>query len=523
METVKTGIINSTTADDNFSVLNVYDPDENPVDRQERIEWWDQKRLRDSRVMVIGTGAVGNETLKNLALLGFGYVFALDFDTVERSNLSRTVLFRREDIGKKKVEVAARRVRELAVNPSFEIEWYHGDVTRDLGPSIYAEMDVVLGCLDNVGARLAIDRNCRLAGIPWIDAGIHELGLSVTFFSPDSLISYESTLSKNELQNAVDRNSCFGFKVQAAKESRVATTQIAATLVSGLQVQEAVKHLCKQNLAIGKRLFFQGMSNSLDSFGYANISETTEPLSPITPNWEVPLPSSCTVRDFLNAVTTTEHSGENCSLEITHTTFVKSFVLETGVEIPVYRPIFTMTQDEVAKIFEDHNAVIGETSYETHTLESIDLTSENNVLDKTIQQLGFPFGPYITVFSPVKDDFDYYTLSLDRASRLCPPQSLRYKFSQIDKAMNDKLTLTFVHPTTGKEITVEISSSMTPSRVIAKLVEANFLKAGDYSLATTGGESILLDSNTALSQQGVASNTALRIVPATQAGITQPI
>ena len=86
----------------------VRNSEDNPFDRQERIEWWSQQKLRDARVLVVGAGAIGNETLKNLALLGVGNILICDMDTISTSNLSRTVLFRKEDTGKKKAETAAR-------------------------------------------------------------------------------------------------------------------------------------------------------------------------------------------------------------------------------------------------------------------------------------------------------------------------------------------------------------------------------------------------------------------------------
>ena len=64
-------------------------------------------------MLVVGAGALGNEIIKNLALLGVGRVFVADRDRIERSNLSRSVLFREADCGRSKAEVAAERAREL--------------------------------------------------------------------------------------------------------------------------------------------------------------------------------------------------------------------------------------------------------------------------------------------------------------------------------------------------------------------------------------------------------------------------
>src|SRR5260370_12589643 len=95
------------------------------------IGWWEQERLARARVLVIGAGALGNEILKNLALLGVGNVFVADMDVVANSNLSRSVLFREEDCGRPKVEVAARRAREIY--PGLKVQPVRGNVVCDLG------------------------------------------------------------------------------------------------------------------------------------------------------------------------------------------------------------------------------------------------------------------------------------------------------------------------------------------------------------------------------------------------------
>src|SRR5690348_7153428 len=76
--------------------------------RFEAIEWWDQSLLQKARVLVVGAGALGNEVIKNLALLGIGNVVIADMDKIELSNLSRSILFRESDEGKSKAECAAR-------------------------------------------------------------------------------------------------------------------------------------------------------------------------------------------------------------------------------------------------------------------------------------------------------------------------------------------------------------------------------------------------------------------------------
>src|SRR5947209_16684834 len=105
--------------------------DEDRFARFRLIGWWDQQRLARARVLVIGAGALGNEILKNLALLGIGNVFVADLDTVANSNLSRSVLFRAEDCGQPKVAIACRRARDIY--PGLKTRAFHGNIVYDLG------------------------------------------------------------------------------------------------------------------------------------------------------------------------------------------------------------------------------------------------------------------------------------------------------------------------------------------------------------------------------------------------------
>src|SRR5690242_3295078 len=65
-----------------FIIKSITSCDDNPFDRQERISWWDQRLIANAKIMVVGAGAIGNETLKNLALLGFQKILIVDFDTI---------------------------------------------------------------------------------------------------------------------------------------------------------------------------------------------------------------------------------------------------------------------------------------------------------------------------------------------------------------------------------------------------------------------------------------------------------
>lgn len=166
----------------NDDVLRITDDDR--YSRLRLIAWWDQDRLAQSTVMVVGAGALGNEVLKNLALLGIGHITLIDFDEIEASNLTRSVLFRARDRGRRKVDAAADAVRDI--NPDVHVETIHGNIITDVGLGYFADADVVIGCLDNREARLWVNRSCWKVTTPWIDGGIQEInGVAKTFVPPD--------------------------------------------------------------------------------------------------------------------------------------------------------------------------------------------------------------------------------------------------------------------------------------------------------------------------------------------------
>lgn len=236
------------------------------LDEQDRysrlrlISWWEQERLARARVMVVGAGALGNEVLKNLALLGVGRVFVLDLDEIENSNLSRSVLFRESDEGRPKAEVAARAV--LGMNPGLRVEGRRANVITDIGLGVFAEMDLVIGCLDNREARLWVNRCCWKVGVPWIDGAIQEIAGVVKVFVPPDSSCYECAMTEADYRLINMRYSCPLLKREDLLQGKVPTAPTIASIVAGLQTQEALKLLHGFRDFAGKALVLSGMVNN---------------------------------------------------------------------------------------------------------------------------------------------------------------------------------------------------------------------------------------------------------------------
>jgi molybdopterin/thiamine biosynthesis adenylyltransferase/predicted RNA-binding Zn-ribbon protein involved in translation (DUF1610 family) len=235
-------------------VMRFVDASEDRYSRQRLIDGWDQDRLATARVVVVGAGALGNEVLKILALVGIGSIVVVDFDIISVSNLSRTVLFREGDVGKPKATVAAERTREL--NPDVHVTAISGDVSRDLGLGVLARADLVLGGLDSINARWALNRRCCRVGVPWINAGISAQEGQVTRYVPGVGPCYKCTMTPSMLRRFNERRSCTTNLPLNKADQAMPTTAIGASAIAALQTHDALTflHDSSRGLLPGHRL-----------------------------------------------------------------------------------------------------------------------------------------------------------------------------------------------------------------------------------------------------------------------------
>ena len=233
----------------------------------EFISWWERDKVRNAKVMVIGAGALGNEVIKNLSLMGIGNLFIVDFDKIEAANLSRSVLFRETDNNRSKAEIAAARAK--SINPDVHVQYMNGDVTTQLGLGIIRRMDVVIGCLDNREARLAVNRFCYWVNKPWVDGAIQELLGLVRVFVPGQGACYECTLTDQALLDLWLRYSCPLLARQNILLGKVPTTPTIASIIGGMQSQEALKLINNMPVEAGKVTHFNGMVNEMHTTAYA--------------------------------------------------------------------------------------------------------------------------------------------------------------------------------------------------------------------------------------------------------------
>lgn len=147
---------------------------EHPVQQRHEQAGDDEEVPLDCRVLIVGAGAIGCELLKTMALSGWkAHIDLCDSDYIETSNLSRQLLFRKEHIGQSKAAVASKEAHRLSRGRLLvqSHECFVEPKTESLLDDAWRNADMVLLAVDNLEARLYVDRRCRQLGIPLVDSG----------------------------------------------------------------------------------------------------------------------------------------------------------------------------------------------------------------------------------------------------------------------------------------------------------------------------------------------------------------
>lgn len=314
--------------------LVITDPDSDRYHSFGYISWWQQEVVRNASILVVGAGALGNEVLKNLALMGIGNVMIADFDTIEDSNLSRSVLFRGGDRGRRKVDAAAERVKEL--NPDVNVKAWHGDINYELGMGVFRHVDAIIGCLDNREARLSINRFCWGIGKPWVDGAIQELMGIVRVFWPGNGACYECTLTDLDYQIIGLRYSCPLLARQNVLQGKVPTTPTSASIVAAFQTQEALKLIHGMEVQPGKAIMINGLTNDVYTTEYP-VKEDCMSHFRLDPIMELPGVSACdtTLSEMLEVARAS--LGAEAVLEFDSELVVSMSCNQCGQETPIFK------------------------------------------------------------------------------------------------------------------------------------------------------------------------------------------
>ncbi len=139
-----------------------------------------QLKLKQAKVLCIGTGGLGAPLGLYLAAAGVGRIGLVDFDAVDLTNLQRQILFGTSDIGRPKIEAATDRLRNL--NSDIEIDRFETRLTSENALDIMKDYDIVVDGTDNFPTRYLVNDACVILGKPNVYGSIFRFEGQITIF-----------------------------------------------------------------------------------------------------------------------------------------------------------------------------------------------------------------------------------------------------------------------------------------------------------------------------------------------------
>jgi len=262
-----------------FKVYGIESIDSDKFDRQKRIIGWDQNKISNASVMVIGVGATGNEVVKNLVLTGVGKLILVDYDFINISNLNRCILFNEKSAQDKEYKVDVIKSTCEQLNPDTEIVAIKKDL-KDINKALYKKSDVICSCLDNVEARIEANNYAYYYGIPFVDSGIEEFFGSIqsVYSGVEDAACLQCNISNTDLDIMWKKFSCTGQEIESENGetmAKIATIITTTSIIGGLQSQQVLKFLLGLDYfkehskwhpyigkpLIGKQLNYNGLLN----------------------------------------------------------------------------------------------------------------------------------------------------------------------------------------------------------------------------------------------------------------------
>lgn len=152
------------------------------------------RKLKESKVLIVGCGGLGSPVAYTLAQMGIGKLGLVDFDTVDISNLNRQILHSTDKIGMLKVESAEAFIREL--NPDVDIHTYNQKFSVENAESLIKDYDIIVDGLDNLPTRYLLNDICYFLKKPLIEAGVLGFNGLTTAIIPDIGPCYRCTFPK---------------------------------------------------------------------------------------------------------------------------------------------------------------------------------------------------------------------------------------------------------------------------------------------------------------------------------------
>lgn len=382
------------------------------------LSWFKKEKVSSARVLVVGAGALGNEVIKDLTLFGVGHIFVVDFDRIEISNLTRSVLFREEDAfeHRYKAEVAAKRAMEI--NPQIKVTPIVGNLFSDVGLALYKSVDVIIGCLDSRLARYQLNRMAMRAGKTWIDGSIENLTGVVKVFTPGKSC-YECGLSREEFNIIMLRTGCADVVRSQTSQGRVATTPVSASIVGAVQAQEALKiihldsygeHNLPYTTLQGKMWRYEGLTNTTGTYRFSSWKKNC----PAHELWDPVIPATSMSAD-MTVAEALEELKRVCCANAVEINLMNNKFIEAVISDSPEKEFRVMVPESRLDDIISSNAEMRKLSYRTlfHKVFHENIDAYFPFPELTLRQIGIP---YFDVLKVATDKGGFFVeLTADKA------------------------------------------------------------------------------------------------------------
>ena len=228
-----------------------------------------QEKLLQAKVLVIGAGGLGCPILLYLAGAGVGKIGIVDDDTVDLSNLHRQVLYHTHEIGRKKADVAAEKLRLL--NPEIELVPFTFRLTAENAGALIAQYDLVIDGSDNFVTRYLVNDTCVALNKVLVFGSIFQFEGQVSVFNFKGGPDYRSIYPEAPLPE--DSQNC--------GEGGVIGT--LPGIIGSIMANEAIKIICGfGDVLSGQLLLFNALDNAMQllKFGAAPRVKVPDQKSP---------------------------------------------------------------------------------------------------------------------------------------------------------------------------------------------------------------------------------------------------
>ncbi len=215
---------------------------------------YDPARLQAGKILVVGLGALGQNLVQNLALLGVGHLMLVDFDVFEGHNATRSPFYPTHDevtrLGRGKAAIVAHRAAQASTASKARV-YYSANLIQVLGDGALSWADIVVSAVDSLNARAWLAERCRLLARPMVEGGFSGPDFNLSAFAPtEGAACYRCGQPGRE-----SSMSCTAYALAAERAHIVPAIQTSAAVLGGYQAEQVVQLLHGSHERLGYRSY----------------------------------------------------------------------------------------------------------------------------------------------------------------------------------------------------------------------------------------------------------------------------